>query len=544
MSASPYQNQDKWKGDGEQKFIQVNSKFVQPIGNATVTAFLNYSDRRENDYQDLSLDIIKRLGYNNDNISNNYALAKQIAVAFQTGRPIPAPFATVDDAYFDAAGLRQDVLGGGRLELPIKENLSLRTTVYGHHNHGQGLWYTPYVPSPTGAPISERTTEYDFTRLGAMAALTYKLDTHTIEAGAWYENNQNHQARRYYALDINNPRSSMDFAANPFATDWEGYFRTNTKTFHLQDTWQVTDALKVNAGFKSVIVDITGSQRVGSFASGQIDTTEGFLPQVGFNYRLTQTSELFGDYSRNVRAFVGADTAGPFTTGQAQFDVIKNTLKPETSDTFEFGYRYNSREFEGVVALYNVQFHDRQLATALCPGIVGCASALSNVGGVTSRGVEIAGTWRFAPSWSLYGSYSYNQSTFDDDSHDATGALIAKIKDKTTPDAPKHLAKGELSYDDGALFGHVGVDFMSRRYFTYTNDQSVPSRTLTELAIGYRFNLGFLKEPLELQANVTNLTDEKYIATIGSNGFTNSGDNQTLLAGAPRQVFISARTKF
>jgi iron complex outermembrane receptor protein len=71
--------QDKWKGVGEQNHDQVNVKYVQPVGTATVTAVYNWSDRAENDYQDLSLEMIRRLGYNWDNISGNYALANLLA---------------------------------------------------------------------------------------------------------------------------------------------------------------------------------------------------------------------------------------------------------------------------------------------------------------------------------------------------------------------------------------------------------------------------------------------------------------------------------
>jgi len=42
-----------------------------------------------------------------------------------------------------------------------------------------------------------------------------------------------------------------------------------------------------------------------------------------------------------------------------------------------------------------------------------------------------------------------------------------------------------------------------------------------------------------VQLGVTNLTDRKYISTVGSNGFGNTGDSQTLLTGAPRQVFVT-----
>ena len=61
------------------------------------------------------------------------------------------------------------------------------------------------------------------------------------------------------------------------------------------------------------------------------------------------------------------------------------------------------------------------------------------------------------------------------------------------------------------------------------------------MSLGYRFkDFGFGKN-ITMQANVTNLTDEKYISTIGSNGFGNIGDNQTFLAGAPLQWFVSLR---
>src|SRR5205823_5329924 len=98
------------------------------------------------------------------------------------------------------------------------------------------------------------------------------------------------------------------------------------------------------------------------------------------------------------------------------------------------------------------------------------------------------------------------------------------------------LATGEIAYDDQTFMGRIGVNYMSKRYFTYTNGQSVGARALVDASIGYRFHGGAI-EGLEVQANVTNLLDKKYVATIGSNGFGDAGDNQTLLAGAPQTFF-------
>jgi iron complex outermembrane receptor protein len=62
--------------------------------------------------------------------------------------------------------------------------------------------------------------------------------------------------------------------------------------------------------------------------------------------------------------------------------------------------------------------------------------------------------------------------------------------------------------------------------------------------LGYRFSGSDLLEGLEAQLNVTNASDEQYVSTIGSNGFGNTGDNQTLLAGAPQQVVFTLKKAF
>ena len=103
---------------------------------------------------------------------------------------------------------------------------------------------------------------------------------------------------------------------------------------------------------------------------------------------------------------------------------------------------------------------------------------------------------------------------------------------KKVVDAPKELFKSELGYDNGTFFGKLGLDYTGKRYFTYTNDLIMSSVTAragsirmrcSMLGLGYRLkDLGFGKN-LSIQANVTNLTDEKYVSTIGSNGFGNYG---------------------
>ncbi len=247
-------------------------------------------------------------------------------------------------------------------------------------------------------------------------------------------------------------------------------------------------------------------------------------------------------------AYVSAATAGPFSSqSQANIDYVKTSLKPESSKTMEGGLRFRFPQFSGVAALYNVKFDNRILAVAQGAGIQGNAPVLSNVGGVTSQGIELAGTYRFTPQWKLYAAYSYNDSTYEDDVRSFDGAgnpVITPTKDKRVVNTPKNLLKTELGYDNGAFFGSLGVNFTDKRFYTYTNiGGEVPSSTISDLTLGYRFEtIG-----TTVQLNVTNLTDEQYISTIGSNGFVNadaSGTSQTILPGAPRQVFLNVRKTF
>ena len=67
------------------------------------------------------------------------------------------------------------------------------------------------------------------------------------------------------------------------------------------------------------------------------------------------------------------------------------------------------------------------------------------------------------------------------------------------------------------------------------------------LAAAYRSRGLGMYEVLTIQRAATNVTDKQYYSTIDSNGFTESdptGTWQSLLLGAPRQFFLSAKAKF
>lgn len=552
------QKADKWKGGGEQKQRQYDAKLVMPLGErGDLTGFYHRSERREQDYQDLSFDMIKRLGRDWDNTQPNWGLAVAAARAYQTGTALPAPFKTVDDAYYAGAGVRDDDLYGASLNLDITDKVTLDATAYQHKNKGQGLWYTPYLATPgfgtagsSAAPLSIRTTEYDIDRGGLTAGLTIDLGAHRLSGGFWHEVNHFNQARRFYAETAAAPsRDPLDFQSNPFFTQWQYAFETKTTTGHIEDEWTLTDALKVNFGFKAIKVTNNVKTVVGNPLAGEIESKDNFLPQVGFVYKASPDFEVFGGYTENMGAYVSAATSGPFASqNQDRVNYIARTLEPESSKTFELGGRYRTERFQGVAAVYHVTFDNRLLAVAQGAAIEGNAPVLSNVGSVETKGVELAGTYRLTDTWSLYGAYTYNDSKYESDVVSQDGKVQARTKGKTVVNTPKNIFKGEIAFDQAGFFGKLGVAYTDKRYYTYENIGGLaPSTTVADLTLGYRFPEEGLGKGLEVQINVTNLTDKDYISTIGSGGFVNSdptGEAMTVLPAPPRQVYLSVKKRF
>jgi iron complex outermembrane receptor protein len=537
------QKSDKWKGSGEQRFDQFNAKMVDIIGESRLSAFVNYSNRKEIDYQDLSKEMVSRLGYNWDNYYPNWNAAVNSANGIWTQGET-----SKDDAYYAGSGLRKDWLTGATLDAKVTDALRWKTTVYYHRNHGAGLWYTPYVASPSGVPISLRTTEYDIHRAGILSALTYTIGMHTVEGGAWFENNIFDEARRFYAVGLTDPmRGPYDIPSNPFATQWQYEFKTRTVVFHLQDTMKLSDRLTVNAGFKSPTVRSDATTVVGNNMPGTLKASKSFLPQVGMNFKLDPANELFASAAQNMRAYqIAATGDSPFATTAAGYAAIKDTLKPETSITVEAGWRHHQEGMETLLTAYHVDFKDRLLGIQQGSGIVGNPTVLANVGKVVTNGVEAALSISPAPHVTWMNSISYNDSQYKNDV--TSNGVVYQISGKQVVDAPKVMFKSELGYDNGIYYGRIGANYTGKRYYTYQNDGAVDAATLWNASAGYRFkNVGQYFREVDLNVAVNNLFNKQYFGSIGTNGFVFSdptGTAQTLQTGAPRTAFVTVSAKF
>lgn len=574
-----YQLSNKWKGAGQinQKYFQFNTKLTQFVGSKGVfTFYADYSNRIEVDYQDLNKIWAQKLGYYWDNFGD-WGKSIQAANACNGNGSYPSPVNVLasnedpcDAAYYGGGGLRRDFLTYVNYKTALTDHVTWKTTAYGHYNTGRGLWFTPYQPTlaqggAVVSPISERTTEYGIRRGGILSSVAYETSRNLLEGGFWYEKESFDIARRFYATSIASPLQSLyDFPSNPFATQWAYNFPTQLFQIHLQDRYKITPKVSVSAGFKTSETYATGNltefntgiplspglvPNAANYAQGSLQSGKPFLPQVGANWKLNRNNEVFADVAENVRAFqMGGNgiATSPWGTTQLGFDALKTTLKPESSWSEEVGYRYNDKRLSAQVNYFHVNFSNRLLAIQQGPAIAGGASLLSNVGGVTTNGVDAAASVQIASDWTFYNAVTYNKSTYDSDVQTATGPI--ETGGKVAVDTPEFLYKDELSYNKKGFSAHIGADYMSKRYFTYTDDSSVDGRFLADFGTSYHVDEVGLFNELKLQFNIYNLANAKYFSSIGTNGFIAKDPtqvaNNTLQVGAPRTFTATLSAKF
>jgi iron complex outermembrane receptor protein len=267
-----------------------------------------------------------------------------------------------------------------------------------------------------------------------------------------------------------------------------------------------------------------------------------FLPQAGAVLSLNQNEQLFANYSENINQYPLSPQTGIYNLSPDGFAYFKSNVKPERATSVDVGIRTRRSDVEASLSTYYINYRNRLVGIANCQLTAFCASVFANVGTVTAYGLEGLLVWKLSPDWSWTTSASYNSSTINDNYTSGTSVIASKGKDVV--DAPRLMANSGVRYASDGWTASVGGRFVDKRYFTILNDLSVPSYTVADAGIGYRFKRIGAAKDLNVQLNVANLFDASYIGPIGTGGFTVSGDNQTLQAGSRRLVFLSLGTSF
>lgn len=295
------------------------------------------------------------------------------------------------------------------------------------------------------------------------------------------------------------------------------------------------------------------------------------LPNAGIAWFATPEQQLFFTYAQGISVprtdnlYIGSSNGNaaclPPNTNPAAFPCVYSTfsssaLVPETTATYDLGYRFQGSWASATVVLWNTQYKNRIVSTFDPDQNI---NVDHNIGTVNMAGMDIEGTANPMEDLDIYGSISYLKSRVAPGPEALiTTAVVAgvpvkvNIAGKQVVETPNWTFSGRIQYKIAGFRLGLGAKFVGRRYATDLNDFAVPSYTTANADVTY--DLGELGwESSYLKFNVSNIFDTVYIGSIPTTQtcFTPVAPTTAgcvtyprVNMGAPRSFQIELRTVF
>ncbi len=314
-----------------------------------------------------------------------------------------------------------------------------------------------------------------------------------------------------------------------------------------------------------------------NFTGTRTDTK--FTPRVSVNFKPSPDQNLYLSYSQGFKGG-GFDPRGKGINAptQAYQDVFNFlTFKPETVDSYEFGWKAAllDHRLQVATAVFDAEYHDVQVpGSAACTvnGLPNFCGITTNAGKARMRGVEIETNARLADNiatsgdrFSLAGSLGYLDGKYlsyitNINNQPTNVAPFRKIQN-----TPKWTMSGTLDYATPAWGGHLDanttVSYRSaaQQFEISTPFLDQPGYALWDANLVWRSH----SDRFELGLHAKNITNKKYVVggysyllgdpvtgviTYNGAGLPTPTLGKTGVAtgfyGDPRQVFVSAAVKF
>ena len=256
------------------------------------------------------------------------------------------------------------------------------------------------------------------------------------------------------------------------------------------------------------------------------------LPNVGVSYDLTTNHQLFVAYAEG---FSAPRTDNLYTVSRVDGEITTPGVQPETTQNWDFGYRYNSPNTVGYVTLFQNNFQNR-IVSSFDQELGFFVDR--NIGDVKSWGVDGQIASQIQEIATVYFMASYLNAEVQSDLR--TGATTPTLTN-VLPTAGKKLVETpewqfglrvEIEPVEGVQFGLTGK-YVDSRYSTDVNDEEVPAYTTWNADVRYQLSRhGF--EGSYVQLNVINLFDEEYLGNISSQTNARAIPGVTTFTGTPR----------
>lgn len=337
------------------------------------------------------------------------------------------------------------------------------------------------------------------------ASLSTGFIDHTVLVGADYQRRDNRvewPSGMFPNIDAFDPQ----YGAGPtamFAPLREDHELRQTGIY-LQDQMALGN-WRLTLGGRYDWVDIANTNR-DSGDTSELDDTQ-----------LSGRAGLLYLFDNGVAPYVSYSTA---FTPTSFVDAEGDLLPPMEGRQIETGLKYQPAGTRDRYSAALFQINQENVATKEQP-----TDPYRAVGEIESKGLELEAHTHLTDSLRLQAAYSYTDITYkrSDDGNQGNRAIYA----------PRHQASlwGHYAFQNGALAGldaGLGIRYYADIQADRANTAEVPAYTLVDATLGY--DLGRLGlNGMSARLNVTNLTDEEYVASCNSLEFCYFGAERGVL---------------
>ncbi len=506
---------EKWRGAGKNTRDHFETKVQKIFGENKVGVSFTYNKRFDHDFLDMTLADYNKNGRSYD-LNTTW-----------TGNPL------LDQRnYTGWTNGRTDKLLSSQGDFKLSDKMRLSLVPYYQKQDGFGTYNPGHNPITGAVELMFRESRYYTDRYGMTSKLSYDMGQHQLTAGLWVERYKYKNDRNWYTT-LNSAVSGTPDRNNIVQTDFDRNFVTDTSIFYVQDSIKMmNDRMNLKLGAKAISVTRSYVDNLNNTNNRNAKYSKSFLPQLGATYQLTSSEQVFGNYAENF----SAPSTSVLTVGTYNPD-----LKPETSTNIDVGVRTKRENFDASLALYQVKYDNRilQIKDSTNRYLLN-ADIYSNVGSITSKGLELASTWRPTSHFNLYTSVTLNDSKFDQD-YRASATKVVKTGGKTVPDSPQTMLFADASYHAGGYFAGLNGKYVGERNSTVDNTESAPGYEVFGLRAGYKVKRFHGMKNFKVQFNIENLLDKSYLSSMYTG--TTAG-NPTYFTGTPRSYYLSVGTSF
>lgn len=407
---------------------------------------------------------------------------------------------------------------------PINGCQSSLTFPYG----GGGAQYDPACHEDGAIPVgSYRHTHYQKQRFGINADFIWDTRIgdfdNTLRGGFWYEDYNREEYRDWHK--ITDSLSSYRFNNTPYWIQYSREFPVETLMYYLEDQIDFGVA-SVRLGVKQFDVEVEKEDRFDSSKNLSVSSDSDTLLSAGIVVPFGLDGlEGFAGYAENFAAIKDAVLE--------RDDADVTIVEPETAENVDVGLRYVSNELSASLTYYNIEFDNRITFKSVedASGIDFLESAAGgyiNEGGVESTGFEASMTYRPGLEWTIYASYTNNDSEYIDQD--------SAINGNTVFGSAEDMFVISFDWQRDNYYAGLSTKYVGERWMDRANTQRVDSSVVSDFYIGTQVDNPFAgADSLEMRLTINNLFDEEYLGTIAQ---------EAAWLGAPRTAAFNATMRF